>query len=115
MTRKLIATASASALLLVTLYSTPVAAEEVGTMRVKISDLRLGGEPGADRAFRRIRVAAATFCGDDRSIRQLSRIAEIHKCKARMTYLAVTKLDAPLVTARYENSGGQPPILLASR
>ena len=84
-------------------------------MTVKISDLQLGGKPGADRAFRRIRMAAATFCGDDRSFRQPAQNAEIRKCKARMTYLAVNKLDAPLVTARYRNYGGQPATLLARR
>lgn len=115
MTRRLIAAAGAFSLLLVTLPSTPVVAEEVATMTVKVGDLRLGSEPGAERAYTRIRMAAKDFCGDDGTVRQLRRAAEVRKCKQRMTYLAVNKLDSPLVTARYMKSGSQPAILLASR
>lgn len=115
MTHNLVAAAGVSALLLAASQAAPLTAAEAGTMTVKIGDLRLGAAPGAQRAYKRIRMAAAEFCGDDRSFRRLKQNAEISRCKARMTYLAVSKLDAPMVTALYAKSGQQPPILLASR
>jgi UrcA family protein len=114
MTHSLIAAAGASALLLVTLHPSNAAAEDA-VMRVKVGDLRLGTDVGAERAYLRIRAAAKTFCGDRGEIRSLKEHAESRACTRRMTYLAVGKLDAPLVTARYARTGAQPVILLSMR
>lgn len=85
-------------------------------MRVQVGDLNLSSSTGAQTAFNRIRVATRGFCSVDPGSRQLAAQAEARRCDAQMTYLAVKKLDAPMVTAAYEGSrAGQPPVLLAQR
>ncbi|MFC3069150.1 UrcA family protein [Phenylobacterium soli] len=113
MQRKLLALVSASACLAAGLLPTAAAAQDVGTMKVVVGGLDLRSDAGAKLALDRIRIAADRFCDD--GSRELSRRAEIAKCRAAMTYRGVTKLDAPLVTARYEGTGASPAIQLARR
>jgi UrcA family protein len=87
----------------------------LGQMRVKVGDLNLRKDDGAQVAFKRIRTATHAFCGWEPGSRRLAAQAEAQKCDARMTYLAVRKLDAPLVTAAYERSTARPPIVFARR
>jgi UrcA family protein len=120
MARKLIALASATGLLCATLATSAVAfpnqaADDTATMKVQLSGLNLRSGPGADRALIRIKNASRAFCGGSQNLLQLAQNAEAQKCKDRMMYLAVTKLDAPLVTASYTRSGAAPAIMLASR
>lgn len=84
-------------------------------MRVVTGDLNLQSDSGAQTVLHRIRNAASAFCEDDNRTRDLGRKLEAWKCRDRMMYLAVSKLDAPLVTASYHASGAKPPILLAGR
>jgi UrcA family protein len=116
MTRKLIAVASACAFLGAALAATPALAwEEQGNMKVVIGDLNVQSDSGARSVLHRIKNASSAFCEDDSRTRDLKRKLESWKCRDRMMYLAVSKLDAPLVTASYHASGAKPPILLASR
>jgi UrcA family protein len=84
-------------------------------MRVKVGDLNLGAATGARSALNRIHVATRDFCSVSPGDRNLAVQAEARKCDAQMTYLAVKKLDSPVVTAMYEGSRTQPPVLLAQR
>ena len=116
MTRKLFAAASACAFLGATFAPIPsVAQDEQGQMRVLTGDLNLQSDPGAQSVLQRIRNASSVFCEDGNGTKDLARRLESWKCRDRMTYLAVSKLDAPLVTASYRASGAKPPILLARR
>lgn len=116
MNRSTIVLASSLALAAAALGGTPSSAQPPGDqMRVTVGDLNLRSERGADRAFYRIQNAATAFCDVRSEDRSLGRQALARKCRDRMTYLAVNKLDSRLVTARYERSGSGPPIQLASR
>jgi len=99
--------------------STPTVAQDgngTDQMRVKVGDLNLTTNSGARSAFNRIRVATRDFCSVSPGNRNLAVQAEARKCDAQMTYLAVKKLDSPVVTAMYEGSRNtQPPVLLAQR
>lgn len=113
MQSKLIAAVSASACLVAGFAPGAAVAQEVGTMSVAIGGIDLRSESGAKVALNRIRIAADRFCDD--GSRELVRRVEIARCRAAMMYRAVSKLDAPLVTARYEGAGGAPIIQLARR
>jgi UrcA family protein len=116
MTRKLFAVVSACAFLGAALAATPaLAADEIATMRVSTGDLNLQSNSGAQDVLRRIENASSAFCGIEDGNRDLGRQLESLKCRNKMTYLAVSKLDAPLVTAMYRSSGAGPPVLLAHR
>lgn len=116
MTRKLFAVASACAFLGATLAGTPsLAGGEQANMRVSTAGLNLQSDDGAQIALNRIKWAASVFCEDDGGTKELARKAVARRCRDRMMYLAVSKLDAPLVTARYAQSGLKPPILMADR
>lgn len=91
------------------------AAGQTDQMRVKVGDLNLASGGGALTAFNRVRTASQEFCSVSPGNRNLAVQAEARKCDAQMTYLAVKKLDAPMVTAMYEGSQMQPPVLLAAR
>jgi UrcA family protein len=112
MTRKLFAVASACAFL----GATPsFAGGEQANMRVSTEGLNLQSDSGAQIVLNRIKYAASVFCEDDGGTKELARRAEARRCRDRMMDLAVSKLDAPLVTARYAQSGLKPPILMADR
>lgn len=116
MTRKLFAVASACAFLGATLAGTPaIAGGEQANMRVPTAGLNLQSDSGAQTVLNRIKFAASVFCEDTAGTKELARSAEARRCRDRMMYLAVSKLDAPMVTARYSASGAKPPILLAHR
>ncbi len=76
-----------------------VAHAEEGVMRVRIGDLNVHSDAGARSALKRIKFAATKFCGPEYGYTGYNR--EIWKCQKDMTQKAVTKLDAPLVTALY--------------
>jgi UrcA family protein len=115
MKRSSVALVSALAIAAALGGSTAWAEPAEAQMRVKVGDLNLLNGDGADRAFRRIQRAATTFCDVRPEDRSLTQQFHARKCRDRMTYLAVNKLDSRLVTARYERSGEGPPIQLASR
>jgi UrcA family protein len=116
MTRKLLAVASACAFLGAAFAATPAfAQDEQGIMKVRTGGLNLQSDSGAQSVLGRIKYASSTFCEAGAGTMDLARRLEARKCRDRMMYLAVSKLDAPLVTALYHASGGRPPILLATR
>jgi len=103
MTHKLIAAASACAFLGAAFAATPAfAGEEQGNMTVVMGDLNLQSDSGAKSVLHRIKTASSAFCEDDDRTRDLRRRLETRKCRDRMMDLAVNKLDAPLVTVRYQ-------------
>ena len=116
MTRKLFAVASVCAFLGAAFVGTPAfAQDEQGNMRVQTGDLNLRSDSGAQGVLGRIKYASSTFCEARTGTVDLARTLEARKCRDRIMYLAVSKLDAPLVTALYQASGGRPPILMATR
>jgi UrcA family protein len=116
MNRQLIAIVSASAFLgAAALPTTTVSAREQAQMRVRIGDLDLQSDRGAKAALRRIKTQSSRFCGDAYSYAWHSQRVATRKCQRQMVALAVSKLDAPIVTAMYQKSGRGPPVLLASR
>jgi len=116
MKSKLIAIVSASAFLGAAFVGTPAfAQEERADMKVAVGDLNLRAGTGAERALRRIKSASKVFCQDTARVTTLQERSNARACRDRMMYLAVNKLDAPLVTARYDESGARPPIILAER
>jgi UrcA family protein len=126
MTCKLFAVASACAFLGAALTGTPSFAQdgraqiqsfahgEYAQMIVGTGGLDLQSDEGARSALGRIRYAATVFCDDTEGRMALGRKLEARICKDRMAYLAVRDLDAPLVTARYYETGGKPPAHLAN-
>jgi UrcA family protein len=73
---------------------------EEGVMRVKVGDLNVRSDAGARTAFKRINLAARDFCGPLQGY-SFDYASNVRKCRKEMTEKAVTKLDAPLVTALY--------------
>jgi len=80
-------------------------------MIVRVGDLNLSTPQGAAVALQRIDSAATQFCGGEPQ-REIGRLLEQHKCVARMTDLAVGKLDSVRVTQLHSR---QPTIVVASR
>jgi len=80
------------------LAASGAAAAEDATMRVRVGDLNVRSEAGAQAALGRIQVAAATFCGG-RDARDLTTVAQQRACVDRMTGKAVDALSAPKVSA----------------
>jgi UrcA family protein len=105
----------AAAILSSALGAPAFAADAPDQMKVKVGDLNLRSDVGAHSALNRIRAATRDFCSLQPGSLALAQQAEARKCDARMTYMAVRKLDAPMVTAAYEGSTSQPTILLATR
>jgi UrcA family protein len=113
MDRKLLAVVSATAFLGAALTSPGAAsAQDQAQMRVAIGGVDLRSKAGAEGALRRIETASDRFCENWRDQRDIGRRALARECAQRMTYLAVRELDAPMVTARYEQRTDV-PILLA--
>ena len=96
-----------SAAVLITLVGTAARAEE-GTMRVRIGDLNVREEAGAQVALRRIKAASSDFCGEGQVYRSIEGANNIRKCKLAMTDKAVAQLDAPMVTALYTPATSSP-------
>jgi UrcA family protein len=99
---------SAAAFALV-LAASGVASAEDGTMRVRVGDLNVRTDAGAQAALGRIRFAAENFCGA-RNPYDLSASAQQRACFERMTGKAVDALNAPKVSAL---SGRSSAIVLA--
>lgn len=81
------------------------------TMVVRMGDLNVATESGAQSALRRIREAADRFCGGH-GVRSIQVQTAAATCRGEMVGKAVAKLDAPVVTALY---GNDPAIRLARR
>jgi UrcA family protein len=75
------------------------AAEE--SMVVRLGDLNVATEAGAQSALRRIRDAADRFCGGH-GVHSIQMQAATATCRADMTDKAVARLHAPIVTALHQ-------------
>ena len=84
--------------------STLIAGATPGWMVVRLGDLNVSSQKGAEAALRRIKQAARSFCGP--SSPEVARHFAAKACEKRMVAQAVTELDAPAVTAL--NSRSQP-------
>jgi UrcA family protein len=84
-------------------------------MEVRLGGVDLNSDLGARVALARIRAAAKVFCGDPAEATDLGRHAATKACYSHMTYLAVNKLDAPMVTAAFKGAPLRPEIRLARR
>ena len=73
------------------------ASAQSAQMIVRVGDLNLSTQQGAAVALQRIDTAAVQFCGGEPQ-REIGRLFEQHKCIARMTDMAVQKLDSVRVT-----------------
>jgi UrcA family protein len=88
---------------------------EVLQTTVKLGDLNLSREAGADVAVQRIRRAARAVCGDDMAnfVYPLALTNGRRACAKKSTYEAVDRLDHPMVTrAAY---GAKAPAEFAAR
>jgi UrcA family protein len=84
-------------------------------MRVKVADVNLSTEAGAQTALARIRFGAAQFCERDAGRQSLERTSVVNRCVAEMTRKGVDGLNAPLVTALLRREApGQAPTQVAS-
>ena len=97
------------AVLALALVASGAANAEDGTMKVRVGDLNVQSNAGAQAALARIHVAAANFCGGGEA-RDLGAISQQRACVHRMTGKAVDALQAPKVTALSGRSG---PLVLA--
>lgn len=77
---------------------------EEGVMRVKVGDLNVHSDTGARTAFKRINIAARNYCGPLQGY-SAGYASEVRTCRKDMVEKAVSKLDAPLVTALYAPQG----------
>jgi UrcA family protein len=100
---------SAAALALAFAASGAASAQD-GTMRVRVGDLNVQSDAGAQAAFSRIRAASAKFCGGEGSLDLAIKAAQ-RTCVDSMSSKAVDSLNAPKVSAL---SGRRPGIVLAS-
>lgn len=110
--------AAAAAMTLMAWGASPALAQtssDTAQMSVRVGDLNLRSDNGAKVALRRITSTSKSFCGGDPGRRTLAEQMETSKCVKRMTYMAVNKLDAPMVTAQYNGASAGPPIVFASR
>lgn len=96
-----------------------VAQAEDASMRVKLADLNLTTQAGAQAALARIRWSAGLFCEASPGLKALERSAPIDRCISEMTHKGVTQLNAPLVTALLDGraAGERPstPMALAQK
>lgn len=80
---------------------------------VTFSDLDLNRVAGADVMIARLEQAARKVCGEAPSPSELKKKARYRACVTTTTNAAVARIDAPLVTARYNSE--QAPAKLAAR
>jgi UrcA family protein len=76
--------------------SAATAHAETAQMRVRLGDLDLKTEAGAQRALLRIKLAARDFCEVPLEI---MRTPAYDRCRRDLVARAVKQLDAPMVTA----------------
>jgi UrcA family protein len=74
-------------------------------MVVRLSDLDTSHQAGAESALRRIKTAAAKFCGSD-GTKDIARRWEEERCATRMTGKAVQSLGSSQVTELFLTNGG---------
>jgi UrcA family protein len=84
------------------------------SVQVRLGDLNLGSNAGAEIALRRIHNAARSICGGAPNVRELDRAAPYADCMNRSVGQAVISLDSPLVTALNAKTA-QPTLLAAGR
>lgn len=95
----------------VLLLSPGLARAAEDAMVVRLGDLNVVTEPGAQSALRRIRDAADRFC-KVQGMRSARLQLAARTCRTEMIDKAVTQLDAPTVTAMHE---GRSEMRLARR
>jgi UrcA family protein len=85
--------------------------------RVFYGDLNLSTSAGARAILGRLRTTVGRLCAPTASplLRQRYRPADVARCQASAMRRAVADLEAPLVTAEYEGSGAQQPVIAAAR
>jgi len=110
MTRTMLCAAFATSALLGAM--TTVAHAEDGQIRVRVGDLNLASTGGAEDALDRIEHKVEVFCEASGGRLTLERAAASDHCVADLTRKSVRQLNAPMVTALYENSSA---VLLAQR
>jgi UrcA family protein len=97
-----------AALCAMTLTATAAAAapapQPQDVMVVRLSDLDTGHSAGAQAALRRIKSAAAQFCGEDGG-RDLGRHFEQQRCMTRMVSKAVDALGSSQVAQLWTDQG----------
>jgi len=86
-------------------------ADEVRSETVKFADLNLGTQAGVEALYGRIHAAARRVCeqpaGEGEAVRP---------CMAKAESAAISKVNAPLLTAFYQKkSGTQPQTIIAGR
>jgi len=82
---------------------------------VSLGDLNLASATGANTALVRLHGAANRVCANGASSRQLAAWADYQSCRHQAMDDGVTRLNAPLVTARYVKKTPAPSEVLASR
>jgi len=81
------------------LCAVQAAQAEEAQMRVKLADVNMATQAGAQTALARIQFSAANFCEKSMGRESLERAAVTDRCVAEMTAKSVRQLNAPLVTA----------------
>ena len=75
---------------------------DLPTASIRVDDLNLSTDAGAERLFGRLRLAAARVCADDPGVLYpLWESVAINACEQRAIAPPVQQLNAPLLTARY--------------
>lgn len=100
--KTLVALAALFAVATPALAAQPVpTAGEARQVTVRYADLDLSRPAGADAMIARIRQAAEVACSGF-STRELAEMAQQRACLSETMAAAVRKVNAPLVTARFE-------------
>lgn len=91
------------------------AGDQPRTEVVSVSDLNLSSTSGANSALVRLNRAADRVCANDANARQLAAWADYRACRRQALDSSVSRLNAPMVTARYFKKPLAPTEMLASR
>jgi UrcA family protein len=95
--------------------SAALAAEETADMTVRLGGLNMESATGSIAAFDRIKGAARVFCGGSEGVVSITTRISAERCQDRMIDLAVTKLDAAMVTSLRAASVRKPLVMAAAR
>ena len=82
-------------------------------VKVEYADLDIGHNPGAKALVERIAEASKLACGEAPTLTDLEQRQAYRSCVVKTEDKAVASVDAPLVTAMYQNEVR--PLQLASR
>lgn len=98
-----VAAVFAAAVLFTSAFAAPALANDFtpATQVVRTADLNLSSKAGADRMLMRIRHAARAVCGVDGGIASLTQYSRGRACVRETVANAVSRLNQPMVTARY--------------